>query len=84
MDGKPVNSVIGMVLSLLGAAVFTGAVIYVGIAGVPGGSAGGTSNNQQQLSGAPEGGKESTFGNAGTRETTGYGAPVGARPPREP
>jgi flagellar basal body-associated protein FliL len=50
--------------------------------GVPG-STGGTSPSQQQTSGAPQPKLESTFGNAGTQETTGYGAPQGARPPRE-
>jgi hypothetical protein len=82
-EGKPVNATVGMILALAGAVVFAGAIIFVGLAGMPGGSTGGSSPNQQQASGAPQGGSQSTLGNAGTRETTGYGAPTGARPPRE-
>ena len=87
-EGKPVNATVGMVLAIAGAVVFAGAITFVGLAGMPGGSTGGSSPNQQQASGAPQGGTQSTlgqstFGNAGTRETTGYGAPTGARPPRE-
>ena len=83
LQGIPVNANVGLAMSIAGAAAFAAAVIYVGVAGVPGGSSGGSSPNQQQVSGAQPKETQSTFGNNGTRETTGYGAPSGARPPRE-
>ena len=64
------------------ALVLVAGVIYVASMGIPG-STGGTSPSQQQSSGSQQPANESTFGSGGTRETTGMGAPVGARPPRQ-
>jgi len=80
--GPRINPTAGVIFSSACALVFMGFIAAVAFFGVPG-STGGTSDKQQQASGAPQPTNESTFGNGGTRETTGWGAPVGARPPRQ-
>jgi hypothetical protein len=54
-------------------------IAFVATYGIPG-STGGTSPSQQMSSGAPQPTIDIHRGD--TRETTGAGAPVGARPPR--
>jgi len=76
------NAPLWAAFAALCAVFLLGGIALVGKFGVPG-STGGTSDNQQQVSGAPQPANESTFGSGGTRETTGAGAPVGARPPRQ-
>jgi hypothetical protein len=71
----------------LGAAVFFAALAVLllaaiaigGVFGIPG-TTGGTSLSQQESSGAPQPTNDIHTGDV--RETTGAGAPVGARPPR--
>ena len=64
-----------------GAILLVAGIGLVALYGVPGQSPGGTSQSQQQSSGAPPppANQNATFGNAGTRETTGYGAPATPR-----
>jgi hypothetical protein len=72
----------GWIALMVGGAVFlAGGLGAIALYGIPG-TTGGNSPNQQMTSGAPQPTNESTFGNSGTRETTGYGAPAEARPPR--
>ena len=59
-------------------AILLGSVFYASTYGIPG-SQGGTSDKQQQSSHAPPPAGDATYGNAGTRETTGYGAPAKPR-----
>jgi hypothetical protein len=61
-----------------GAILLVAGIGFVALYGVPGQSPGGTSQSQQQSSGAPPppANQNATFGNAGTRETTGTSAPA--------
>jgi hypothetical protein len=84
MDNRqpsPRSRTTGAVVFFAAFAVFlVASLAIVGTFGIPG-TTGGTSPNQQQASGASQ---PTTDVNTGdTRETTGAGAPVGARPPRQ-
>jgi hypothetical protein len=71
----------GAIVFFAGIALFfIGAVAVISVFGIPG-FTGGTSVSQQQSAGAPQ--PTNSIHSGQVRETTGAGAPIGARPPRQ-